>query len=69
MWIKIGTTQCRQYDFLGWSDVIGRSFFYLREIGWGGAYDIGLTLKVEKMSQWKRKNNYLVRLLETILQP
>lgn len=44
-------------------------FFYLREIGWGGAYDIGLTLKVEKMSQWKRKNNYLVRLLETILQP
>ena len=40
MWIKIGTTQYRQYDFVGRPDVIGRIFFYFRGIGWGGGYDI-----------------------------
>ena len=38
--IKIGTTQYQQYDFLGWSNEIGRNFFYFRGIEWGGDYDI-----------------------------
>ena len=26
--IKIGTTQCQQYDFLGWPHVIGRNCLF-----------------------------------------
>ena len=35
LWINIGTTQCLQYDFLGWSHVIGRNFMIAFE-GEGG---------------------------------
>ena len=28
MWIKLGTTQYRQYEFLGWSDAMGRNFLF-----------------------------------------
>ena len=40
MWIKIGTTQYRQYDFVGRPDVIGRIFFFIL----GGLDGVGVTL-------------------------